>query len=81
MSSTLIQLASIQSNQITSLTKLCSNALVLVDQITFEWFRMINLIGHLFCSLDHPTIKRINDEVNYNQIFSLLDSLSFEESI
>ncbi|CAF0775275.1 unnamed protein product [Adineta ricciae] len=62
MSSTLIQLASIQSNQITSLTKLCSNALVLVDQITFEWFRMINLIGHLFCSLDHPTIKRINDE-------------------
>ncbi|UJR13811.1 hypothetical protein I4U23_000822 [Adineta vaga] len=61
MSSTSISLSSIQLNQITSLTKLCSNALVLVDQITFEWFHMTNLIGHLFCSIDHPTIKLIND--------------------
>ncbi|CAF3755868.1 unnamed protein product [Adineta steineri] len=59
--STSISLSSIQSQHINSLTKFCSNALVLVDTITFEWFRVTNLIGHLFCSIDHPTIKRIND--------------------
>jgi hypothetical protein len=62
--STSISLSTIQLNHITSLTKLCSNALVLVDTITFEWFRVTNIIGHLFCSIDHPTIKRINDPVN-----------------
>lgn len=59
-----ISLSTIQTTQITSLCKLCSNALVLVDSITFEWFRITNIIGHLFCSINRPTIKRLNDPVN-----------------
>ncbi len=66
-----ISLSTIQTNHIISLCKLCSNALVLVDTITFEWFRITNIIGHLFCSINRPTIKRLNDPVNIskNQIF------------
>lgn len=59
-----ISLSTIQATQITSLCKVCSNALVLVDTITFEWFRITNIIGHLFCSTNRPTIKRLNDSVN-----------------
>jgi hypothetical protein len=70
--STSISLSTIQLNHITSLTKLCSNALVLVDTITFEWFRVTNIIGHLFCSIDHPTIKRINDPVNNKNLIKYI---------
>ncbi len=58
-----ISLSTIQTNHILSLCKLCSNALVLVDTITFEWLRITNIIGHLFCSNNRPTIKRLNDPV------------------
>ncbi|CAF1335602.1 unnamed protein product [Rotaria sordida] len=59
--STSISLSTIQTNHINSLCKLCSNALVLVDTITLEWFRVTNIIGQLFCSINRPTIKQIND--------------------
>jgi len=59
-----ISLSTIQTDNIISLCKLCSNALVLVDTITFEWFRITNIIGHLFCSVNRPTIKRLDDQVN-----------------
>ncbi|CAF4561602.1 unnamed protein product [Rotaria sp. Silwood2] len=60
--STSISLSTIQTNHINSLCKVCSNALVLVDTITLEWFRVTNIIGHLFCSRNRPTIKNINDQ-------------------
>jgi hypothetical protein len=60
-----ISLSTIQIDHIISLCKLCSNALVLVDTITFEWFRITNIIGHLFCSVNRPTIKRLDDQVNH----------------
>ncbi|CAF1046644.1 unnamed protein product [Rotaria sp. Silwood1] len=56
-----VSLSTIQTNHIKSLCKVCSNALVLVDTITLEWFRVTNIIGHLFCSINRPTIKQIND--------------------
>lgn len=59
-----ISLSTIQTNHISTLCKLCSNALVLIDNITFEWFRMSNIIGHLFCSTNRPTIKRLTDPVS-----------------
>jgi hypothetical protein len=62
--STSISLSTIQTKYINSLCKICSNALVLVDTITLEWFRLTNIIGHLFCSKNRPTIKKIDDSVN-----------------
>jgi hypothetical protein len=80
-----ISLSTIQTNHIISLCKLCSNALVIVDTITFEWFRITNIIGHLFCSKDRPTIKRLNDPVNTLKIkifyFYILLFFFFKESI
>lgn len=58
-----ISLSTIQTNQIASLCKICSNALVLIDAITADWFRVTNIIGHLFCSVNRPTIKLINEPV------------------
>ena len=58
-----ISLSTIQTNYITSLCKLCSNGLVIIDNITFEWFRISNIIGHLFCSVNRPTIKRLTDPI------------------
>ena len=72
-----ISLSTIQTNHISTLCKLCSNALVLVDNITFEWFRMSNIIGHLFCSNNRPTIKRLTDPVNHFFDFNLLELIFF----
>jgi hypothetical protein len=58
-----ISLSTIQANYLTALCEVCSDALVLVDDITLEWFRLTNLIGQLFCSADRPTIRRITDSV------------------
>jgi hypothetical protein len=80
-----ISLSTIQTNHILSLCKLCSNALVLVDTITFEWLRITNIIGHLFCSNNRPTIKRLNDPVknSQNSILLIISFVFFvlEESI
>jgi hypothetical protein len=74
-----ISLSTIQTNHITSLCKLCSNALVLVDTITFEWFRITNIIGHLFCSVNRPTVKRLTDPVKNSKIsnFNFFSSFFF----
>ncbi|CAF3590592.1 unnamed protein product [Rotaria socialis] len=60
--STSISLSTIKAYHIAALCKLCSDALVLVDNITLEWLRITNIIGHLFCSVNRPTIKLINDQ-------------------
>ena len=70
--STSVSLSTIQANHIISLCKLCSNALVLVDTITLEWFRVTNIIGHLFCSINRPTIEQINDQVNRSKFYLTL---------
>lgn len=76
--STPISLSTIQANSLVTLCKVCSDALVLVDEITLEWFRLTNLIGHLFCSANRPTIRRITDSVKMVSVrFWLLSNLCF----
>ena len=75
--STPISLSTIQANSLTVLCKVCSDALVLVDEITLEWFRLTNLIGHLFCSANRPTIRRITDSVKMVSVHFWLISCFF----